>query len=358
MHGPGGGGRRSRRGFAYQDVVTLMDCLELCAGTYHSVGWESDEDIHCSDERGSIYRQVKTLEGPGSRHSIASVCRPEVGGNPATSILGRLFSGKRLTIGDRFDLVLNETPLRDLYAFSPEKLAEAPVPQRAIKDVCERLQGLRLPDGFSVAGCLRGFRVIVSSRSIEDLERQAAQRIAPQVEQVTSTGVLLAEVEEVIAQLLEAVARSARASKVEHHNRESFLALLVKVANRVCGDGRAIAAVPQPTLEEKLRPVKLPDAEIRAAQAQLRSFRSARRDAVGERRREFDEIADEVYAACALVMAARRAGRIQDPQTAYLETLKAVTAAGSAQFPAAGNRLLQGALHDVTARCVNRYADS
>jgi hypothetical protein len=58
---PADGGRRSRRGFAYQDVVTLLDCLDMLDGQWTSVSWEDLEDILCYRDGAPNYRQVKTI---------------------------------------------------------------------------------------------------------------------------------------------------------------------------------------------------------------------------------------------------------------------------------------------------------
>ncbi|MFM9458404.1 dsDNA nuclease domain-containing protein [Streptomyces europaeiscabiei] len=62
---PADGGRRSRRGFAYQDAVTLLDCLDMHEGLWTQVSWEDLEDIVCRDGDAPAYRQVKTIEEAG-----------------------------------------------------------------------------------------------------------------------------------------------------------------------------------------------------------------------------------------------------------------------------------------------------
>jgi hypothetical protein len=57
---PADGGRRSRRGFLYQDAVTLLDCLDMLDGHWTEVSWEDLEDILCFRGTVPVYRQVKT----------------------------------------------------------------------------------------------------------------------------------------------------------------------------------------------------------------------------------------------------------------------------------------------------------
>ncbi|WP_157901972.1 dsDNA nuclease domain-containing protein, partial [Streptomyces kanasensis] len=108
---PADGGRRSRRGFLYQDAVTLLDCLDMLDGHWTAVSWEDLEDILCHRGTEPVYRQVKTIEGAGKRHSVADVCRPDPtkkleNRTPETSYLGKLFLGKSLPEGTRFTLIV------------------------------------------------------------------------------------------------------------------------------------------------------------------------------------------------------------------------------------------------------------
>lgn len=150
--------------------MTLLDCLDLHGGRCDEVGFEDHDDVVRVRGPETIYRQVETSEG-GNRHSIATVCKPETRDAPATSILGRLFSGKPLDAGTRFCLTLNETPQRDLLSFVSTRDAPEPTPEQRCKDEIEtRLAGLPLSDGFSVRWCVDRFHVLLEPRTIEQVE--------------------------------------------------------------------------------------------------------------------------------------------------------------------------------------------
>ncbi|MEV4033662.1 dsDNA nuclease domain-containing protein [Streptomyces umbrinus] len=180
---PADGGRRSRRGFAYQEVVTLLDCLDMLDGQWTSVSWEDLEDTLCYRDDEPNYRQVKTIEEAGTRHSVASICRPETAQKMAkTSYLGKLFLDKPLPEGTRFTLVINEMPQRDLHEFAVERdQPRGPVSDSTRNDVIARLDGLQPPDGRDIGWCVDRLDVLVAGRTIEDVEREALHRLAPHV---------------------------------------------------------------------------------------------------------------------------------------------------------------------------------
>ncbi|MEV6595088.1 dsDNA nuclease domain-containing protein [Streptomyces acidicola] len=180
---PADGGRRSRRGFAYQDAVTLLDCLDMLEGQWTAVSWEDLEDILCHRDGAPVYRQVKTIEEVGTRHSIANVCRPEEKKAADSSYLGKLFLGKPLPDGTRFTFIVNETPQRDLYEFVAERdRPRGPVSADARVDIVQRLRGVQLPDGRDSGWCVDRVDVLVEARTIDQVEAEAMARLAPLVE--------------------------------------------------------------------------------------------------------------------------------------------------------------------------------
>ena len=110
MPDPGTSARRSRRGYYYQDVCALQRCIDMLDGLWKTVTLEGDEDIILVRTRpaGRKYCQVKTVEGPRQLWTAALLCRPEVVAQPATSILGRLFTSRPVPRDAALELILNE----------------------------------------------------------------------------------------------------------------------------------------------------------------------------------------------------------------------------------------------------------
>ncbi|WP_086842957.1 dsDNA nuclease domain-containing protein [Streptomyces coeruleofuscus] len=357
---PADGGRRSRRGFAYQDVVTLLDCLDMLDGQWTSVSWEDLEDILCYRDDAPNYRQVKTIEEAGTRHSVASVCRPETAQKTAeTSYLGKLFLGKPLPEGTRFTLIINEVPLRDLYEFAVERdRPRGSVSESTRNAVIERLSCLQLPDGRDVAWCVDRLDVLVVGRTIEDVERETLHRLAPHVGALLGTGPMYAEVEEVMARLVEGIARSARALRAQSVSRDTFQAALEDSVRKVTGRRSDGSTEPLMTLQEKLRPAGVSDVEAEAQHDAMLTFRRRRRASIGTRRQQLDDLADDVHALCTVTMAERRSGLIPPGPDAYQATILKV-----AQMPQVAERTYNlvdalATLSDITARCLNRYVDA
>jgi hypothetical protein len=59
---PGAYGRRSRRGFYFQDACALLDCLDLLEGAWDCVTLEHFEDIIC-EAPGRVTSSVVVDEG-------------------------------------------------------------------------------------------------------------------------------------------------------------------------------------------------------------------------------------------------------------------------------------------------------
>jgi hypothetical protein len=357
---PADGGRRSRRGFAYQDVVTLLDCLDMLDGQWASVSWEDLEDILCYRDGAPNYRQVKTTEEAGNRPSVASVCRPETAQKTAeTSYLGKLFLGKPLPEGTRFTLITNEMPQPDLYEFAVERdHRRGPVSEATRIDVITRLSGLQLPDGRDVAWCVDRLDVLVAGRTIEDIEREALQRLAPHVSELLGTGAMYEEVVEVMTWLIKDIERNARALRPRAFSSEDFRTALETSVRKVTGRRRDGSTEPLMTLQEKLQPTGVSEAEAEGLHDAMLAFRRRRRASIGTKRQQLDDLADDVYALCTVTMVERRSGLIAPGAAAYEATVLKV-----ANLPQVADRTHSvtdalATLSDITARCLNRYADA
>ncbi|MFZ3572312.1 dsDNA nuclease domain-containing protein [Streptomyces sp. BH097] len=357
---PADGGRRSRRGFAYQDVVTLLDCLDMLGGQWTSVSWEALEDILCHRDSAPNYRQVKTIEEAGIRHSVASVCKPESAQKTAeTSYLGKLFLGKPLPDGTRFTLIVNEMPQRDLHEFAVERnRPRRPVSETIRNQVIAKLNGLQLPDDRDIAWCVDRLDVLVAGRTIEDVEREALHRLAPYVGELLGTGAMYEEVEEVMTWLMRGIERSARALRPQDFSLDAFRTALETSVRKVTGRRRDGSTEPLMTLQEKLLPAGVSGAEAEGLHDAMLAFRRRRRSSIGSRRQQLDDLADDVHALCTVTMVERRSGLIAPGAEAYQETVLKV-----ANLPQVADRTHSvtdalATLSDITARCLNRYADA
>ena len=353
---PGDGGRRSRRGYAYQDAVTLLDCLDMHDGQFIEVGFEEVDDIVCRARDNVIYRQVKTKED-AIQHSIASVCRPKKKDCPDTSILGRLFSSKPILDSTRFCLLLNETPAQDLAAFTARRGdRRGRTPEKHCDDICGRLDGLTLPGGTTISWCVDHFEVLVESRTIEEIEDRIWRRLVEPVTKILHMQPLPSELEDILIRLGRQLARDARAIIPKSWSAEDFDDLLQVAVARSTGNYLDGSALPLPTLASKLAPTKISEPEVHAQSAAMLDYRRRSRSAVGEERSLFKAINDHVFFACVEVSARRRAGLIPDGPAAYAETIQVIKRMdmSGAAIPMP-DRL--AALADVTARCQNRYSD-
>ncbi|MFF4874178.1 dsDNA nuclease domain-containing protein [Streptomyces sp. NPDC000961] len=362
---PADGGRRSRRGFLYQDAVTLLDCLDMLDGHWTAVSWEDLEDILCHREAVPVYRQVKTVEGAGKRHSIADVCRPDTAKKlenrtAETSYLGKLFLGKPLPEGTRFTLIVNETPAQDLYEFACERGGTRdPVSDKAREAITEKLNGLLLPEGRDVGWCVDRLDVLITARTSDQVEDEARRRLAPMVRAYLGEDPLVTEVDEVLKWLVSVhIGRSATELSPRRHTAEDFRGAFEESILRATGQRRDGGMERLLTLQEKLRPAGVLEAEAERQHETMLAFRRTRRASLGTARQRYDALADKIYAICQLTAARRRAGRIDAGAPAYLATLDAVC-----ELPevVAGDVPINEALavlSDITARCQNRYEDA
>lgn len=356
---PGDSGRRSRRGFAYQDTVTLLACLDMKEKGYLRVSWEDEEDVQCVAPSGPIYKQVKTQEGPQTRFSIAEICRPEKEKNPHTSILGKLFSGKRLPEGTRFSLVVNETPQANLFCFvSANDNHDRSHLDEHKSDIVKRLTGLSVPDDRDVAWCVDRFELEVKPRSIDDIEAEALRRLQSHATEIIGTAPLVMELENTLIAILTCISRSAQASQVTAWTPDEFHEQLSACIANVIGINRDGGLAPLMPLRDKLSPAGLSEEESNRIAESMTRFRRVYRSSVGLMRERLNDLSDDIYAICVDVMAKRRCGKISPGADSYHATLH-----GIAQLPQvlSGEVPLRHAhalLSDITARCQNRYADA
>jgi hypothetical protein len=351
------GGRRSRRGFQYQDAVTLLDCLDMHAGAYDSVGFEDLDDIVCTARDGTTYRQVKTKED-ATRHTIATVCRPELKDRVETSILGRLFSGKPCTAESRFCLVVNETPQADLDSFRTERgTARGKVPQKHRDDIAKRLQDLPVTPGQSITYFVDRFEVLVEARTIEQVEDAILRRLDGPVAAVLGQPGLWRELEDVLIRLSTLLAREASQKLSRHWDAATFKAALLQAIAASTGRRPDGSTEPLQRLRSKLQPAGLTAEEAEGHLDLLLRYRRRYRSAVGGERQLLDDLNDHVFALCSEVSARRRAGHIEPGPAAYAATIHAVTREPFLPSPSLPVRERLAALADVTARCQNRYTD-
>lgn len=356
---PADGGRRSRRGFAYQDVVTLLDCLDMLDGQWTAVSWEDLEDILCHRDDAPVYRQVKTIEEAGVRHSVASICRPEPKKLADTSYLGKLFLGKPLPDGTRFTFIINETPSKDLHEFVAERdQRRGPVSAAVRDDVIRRLDGLNLPDGRDVGWCVDRLDVLVEARTIEQVERDALQRLVPFVRSCLGQEPLYQEVDDVMTWLISKhISRPAREPRPRRFSVEDFRAALEDSVRKVTGRRQDGSTELLMSLQEKLRPAGVPETEAEGQHEAMLAFRRRRRSSIGARRQQFDDLADKINSICTVTMAKRRGGLLEAGQPAYLATITAVSEMREVADGQVSLTDALAALCDITARCQNRYAD-
>jgi hypothetical protein len=353
---PGDAGRRSRRGFAYQDAVTLLDCLDMHDGKFEEVGFEDLDDIVCVLGPNVTYRQVKTIED-GSRHSIYTVCNPKIKGKPETSILGRLFSGKPITQFSDFCLLLNETPGKDLAAFRATRgCPRGEIPQNSRDHIARRLKGLLLPDNVEIDWCIDKFEILVESRTIEEVEAIICRQLVEPVTKVLGSQPLPSELDDILIHLGRLVAREAQAVKPRRWSATQFDQSLRKEVARVTGRRQDGSIAPLPSLSEKLACAGVPDDEAIAQTEALLDYRRRYRSAIGQERAMLNTLNDHVFSVCVDVSAQRRAGLIPEGPKAYAATIQ-----GIRHIEILGMRIAMpekiAALSDVTARCQNRYSD-
>ncbi|WP_181138700.1 dsDNA nuclease domain-containing protein [Streptomyces sp. Ru73] len=361
--GPADGGRRSRRGFLYQDAVTLLDCLDMLDGHWTEVSWEDLEDVLCYTADAPSYRQVKTVEG-AKRHSIADICKPDPAKKTenrtaATSYLGKLFGGKPLPEGTRFTLIVNETPQRDLFQFVCERGGtRGPISAEDRERIVEKLDGLSLPDGRDVGWCVDRLDVLVTARSCDQVEDEARRRLVPLITTYLGQDPLAQEVDNVLLGLHGYIARRATEPEPRRHTADEFRCILGKTILQVTGQRPDGSTEPLMTLQAKLRPAGVPNAEAERQHQAMLAFRQTQRRSLGSERQRLAELSDKVYAICQLTSMQRRGGLIEAGEPAYRATMLAVSQMREVVSGTVDLSQALAALSDITARCQNRYEDA
>lgn len=355
---PADGGRRARRGFFYQDLVTLLDCLDMLSGMWTAVGWESLEDILCFNHDAPVYRQVKTIEG-SSRHSIAQICHPEVQKSAASSILGKLFSGKPLPDGTRFTFIVNETPSGKLYEFVTERgKLRGPVSEEAHTEAASKLKNLALPDGRDVSWCIDRLDVLVEARTIDQLENHAYAQLVPFVRAYLGEEPLEREGRDVLERLLiKHVIRPAFDQVPKTLSDVQFREALEESIRHVTGHASDGSTERLTKLVDKLRAADIPAPLAQRQHESMLAFRRRLRSSVGVRRGQLNLLSDEVNAICMLYMAKRRSGQIDAGSDAYNATVMAVSELPDVASGVVSLADAMAVLSDITARCLNWYAD-
>ncbi|MFB4285543.1 dsDNA nuclease domain-containing protein [Nonomuraea sp. MTCD27] len=357
---PGVYGRRSRRGFYYQDACALHDCLDMVEGKWDKVVLENFEDITCESTERILYKQVKTDESPEQLHSIATLCRPEKGRGPGTSMLGRLFVDKPLPDNAELELVLNEQVNTPLQAFVvvPD-VDSTPAPEATVLEMTGKLSGLQPPNERTIEWCLRRFHIRIESRTPDDLENRARARLGNLISLYLQESPLTEEVEDILIHLLWKVSAVARNVAVTPLNRDDFIRDFIRIGERTLR--RSIGSAPDYTsLREKLNIAGVQEYEIdHAVEMSLRYSRKLR-TTVGRAKHALDSLSDSVYMVCAETSALRRAGELEPGPKSYAETIRSISAMWDREDHAS-NGLSKadawGALAFITSRCRNRYHD-
>lgn len=353
---PGDGARRSRRGYAYQDAVTLLDCLDMHNGHYEEVSFEDLDDIVCRGHDFTKYRQVKTKED-AVQHSIATICKPKLKNKPETSILGRLFSSKPISESTGFCLLLNETPHSNLATFRVRRgRSRGKVAEESCREIIGRLDGLILPHGITVSWCVDRFEILIESRTIDEIEDRLWRRLIGPVTKILHMQPIPSELEDILVILGRRLTRDARAFTPQAWTATDFDLMLKEAVAKCTGINVDGTRIPLPTLATKLAPTKISEPEIQAQSAAMLDYRRRYRSAIGEERSIFKNINDHIFFACVEVSARRRAGFIPDGPVAYAETIHAIK---HLNIPGVSVSLPDklAALTDVTARCQHRYSD-
>ncbi len=322
--GPGAHGRRSRRGFYFQDVCALRSCLDMAGRRWDRVVIESFEDIVCESATRLLYRQVKTDESPDQLHSPATLCRPKRSGQVKTSILGRLLLDKPLPDHALLQLVLNEQVNAALQPLVTDGARGHMRGAEGVKaDIAARLAEITPADGRTPEWCVDRLSICVESRTTEDLENATRITLGPLIKGYLRESPLVDELEDVLIALLWEVSVEARGRNPLPFTCASFEQLFSEVVDRVVG--RAFRqSQDHNKLREKLEVAELSPVEIDHAVEMSLKFSRQVRAAVGETRSNLDALSDAVFMCCQEVSARRRAGEVQPGPGAYAAVMTAV----------------------------------
>lgn len=362
MADPAEGGRRSRRGYWYQDLYALGRYLDLIDGTWDTVTVESDEDIVCEKTGANAivrYEQVKTVEGPDQLWSMSTVCSPETG-HPERSILGKLFVGKPLPNGTQFALVLNENVNPTLKVLAvPREDRDVEAVRTAAAGASKALAGVSPQDDRTVEWCVERLEVDVRERTTDALEDSLIRRIDALVANTHGVHLLGEELDDVLGHLMDGLQADARDRKRRAVDQSEIERRVADACARVQGTSPAPTSGDSSRLREKLRVAGLDPDEIEHCVEMHLSHRMAVRSADPRRKKEIQQLVDEVFVECVQAALDRREGRVAAGAPAFRDTFARVrTHYEQGDFQSRGFALadLQRAVHDITSRCRHRYA--
>lgn len=362
MADPAEGARRSRRGYWYQDLYALDRYLDLIDGTWDAVTVESDEDIVCEQTRTLRiirYEQVKTVEDPDQLWSMSMVCSP-IKGHPDRSILGKLFAGKPLPDGAQFALVLNENVNPTLRAFaSPREDRDVEAVRTAAASATKALAGVSPQDDRSIEWCVERLEVDVRERTTDALEDSLVRRINALVASTHGVHLLGEELDDVLSHLMAGLQADARDPERRTVDQSEVERRVADACARVQGTSPVPKSGDASRLREKLRAAGLDPDEIEHCVEMHLAHRMAVRAADPRRKKEIQQLVDEVFGECVQAALERREGRVPDGPAAFRDTFDRVRIHYDAyDCQARGFALadLQRAVHDITSRCRHRYA--
>jgi hypothetical protein len=362
MADPADGARRSRRGYWYQDLYALGRYLDLIDGTWDAVTVESDEDIVCEQTGANAivrYEQVKTVEGPDQLWSMSTVCSPEKG-HPERSILGKLFVGKPLPDETQFALVLNENVNPTLKVFAvPREDRDVEAVRTAAARAANALAGVSPQDDRTIEWCVERLEVDVRERTTDALEDSLIRRIDALASNIHGVHLLGEELDDVLSHLMDGLQADARGPQRRTVDQSEIERRVADACARVQGTSPAPKSGDASRLREKLRAAGLDSDEIEHCVEMHLAHRMTVRSADPRRKREIQQLVDEVFGECVQAALDRREGRVADGAPAYRDTFARVrTHYEQGDFQSRGFALadLQRAVHDITSRCRHRYA--
>jgi hypothetical protein len=352
---PSYGARRSRRGYHYQDLYTLLCCLEMLHGTWDEVLPEGEEDVTCHRVSPPARQQVqvKTVENPTALWTPARLCRPDTQGQPETSILGRLFTNKELPDETTLMLLVNEGVNRDLL---PLRIGQS-LDRSAIElQLTNMLDGVNPSSNRTVRWCVARLHIEELEATEQGLEDRVF-RLLGRTCLAIEYALLPDELDELLLTLVQHVQAAARAVTPTSIERAAFEVLLRHKAEEMMRATNEAQGYLAPTLNQKLRTASLNDEQIRRCQQMRAGFNRRRRSAIGQTAAMLDHLSDEVFMACSTLTAERNAGQIAPGPDLYAQTVRHVrdiySSGGWTSHVALGEAY--GALHEITARCQHRY---
>jgi hypothetical protein len=352
---PSASARISRRGYYYQDLYTLLCCIEMLSnGLWDAVQPEGDEDVTCLNGERARHCQVKTKDRAGKHWSESDLTRDD-GKGADNSILGKLLrAGTASTAA--FRLILNEGTnhfLRPLVYPSQEDRTAV------LLHLAKQLRGLTLPYGRDLMESLKSFDIELREATATSLEEYVRRTLESFLRDQRGD-MLLGERDRVFTALIDFVSAASRTEEPTTIDKRGFYSKLLKEVDEAIGLTDISQASEAPTLAEKLQPVGLRQEEVRQMQGLRTRFARAIRSAVGPQKQILIETMDGVFAVCQEIQTARTAGEISPGRESYEATVQRIMSLADIEKWANRGMTLgnaHGALHLITARCQNRYSE-